>query len=361
MDDLFWASASRLDRLDEALELRRGLLQHGESDATSWRYINNLAATCMARFARDGRMADLHAAVTAWKRLYEMLPNSSEDMPAILHNLAEALTDLGSATETTGPLYEARSLLREALHHPATSSEFLRPRIERAYADALLAESGTHDSLPSRNARAALARQYAEAAFSGASNTGIELQRTRVTLANALVAEAEVTSDLSLARTACEHYSEAIRNLDAGSPNQVSYRCALASTRLLVARGTNDAEDVNRAITDARLVWDPAIFDGVVIDRVRFALQFGRWAVERHDYPAAVDTLNRAMVDLLKMIPNQLGRRDKEAWLAIARTVPDLAAYADVRLGLLPEAIVAMESGRAVLLTEALSRRTPFG
>ena len=355
MDDLYWASGRRLDRLDEAFELRHGLLRHGEGDERSWRYLNNVAATCMARFTRDGRTADVQTAVSLWQRLRAVLPDASEDKPAVLHNLGEALVELAAASMTVEPLGEARAVLEEALRHPAGMSEYLRPRIERSYADALLIEPDTPGDRSERQTRVATACRFAKAALDGASRTGLEVDRAGVTYANALVAAAKGRGDLSLARSACEQYLRAIENIDPGSPNQVPYRCALATTLIWIARATDDADDVARAVAAAHLVWEQGVHGGVVIDRLRFALTYARWAVDCRDYPEAVEALRRGMANLLGVIPGQLNRRDKEAWLAVARVLPVLSAYANVQLGRLRDAAVAVEAGRAVLLAEALA------
>jgi hypothetical protein len=173
-----------------------------------------------------------------------------------------------------------------------------------------------------------------------------------VTYANALVAAFELGGDLTLARTACDHYARAVQQVEPGSPNQVSYRCALASTWISIARATNDAGDVAVAVAAARLVWDGGAH--VVLDRLRFALEYGRWALERFDYQEAAETFSRGLASMSNVLPSQLNRRDKEVWLKVAQTMPVLAACTHAALGRLRDAAVAVEAGRAVLLAEAL-------
>lgn len=77
-----------------------------------------------------------------------------------------------------------------------------------------------------------------------------------------------------------------------------------------------------------------------------------RW----NDMADAAEAYERATRALHRLVVTQLDRDDKQSWLRQTREVTTRAAYALAKTGRLEEAMVAFESGRAMMLSEALER-----
>ncbi|MGH3407115.1 MAG: CHAT domain-containing protein [Streptosporangiaceae bacterium] len=78
------------------------------------------------------------------------------------------------------------------------------------------------------------------------------------------------------------------------------------------------------------------------------------WASRRGAWCEAAEAGELAVSAMVRLFQNQYGRPHKEAWLAASSGVPALAAYALAMAGEPARAAVALESGRALLLSEAL-------
>lgn len=84
--------------------------------------------------------------------------------------------------------------------------------------------------------------------------------------------------------------------------------------------------------------------------------RWGQWASANAQWSDAARAYGYARQAATGLFRRQLLRRHKEAWLREAQGLPAQAAYALTRAGDPDEAVVAVESGRAQLLSEALER-----
>jgi len=86
------------------------------------------------------------------------------------------------------------------------------------------------------------------------------------------------------------------------------------------------------------------------------ARNWGNWAFERQSWEEAVQAYGYAQQASERLVQIQLVRRSKESWLHETQGLPARASYVLARTGDLPSAVVALEEGRALLLSEALER-----
>src|SRR5207302_2902520 len=96
---------------------------------------------------------------------------------------------------------------------------------------------------------------------------------------------------------------------------------------------------------DGSLEW--ALGAGIVLARWESSL--GAWSRATSAYAKALEAVNR-------LFRIQLLRDQKEAWLSDSQGLPSEAAVALVRSGDVAGAILALESGRGMLLSESLDR-----
>jgi hypothetical protein len=93
-----------------------------------------------------------------------------------------------------------------------------------------------------------------------------------------------------------------------------------------------------------------------VREGLRAARNWGRWAEERRAWTEAAEAFELAINVAERLFRTQLVPEHKEVWLRETRAVPAGAAYAMTQSGNVATAALAMERGRALLLSETLER-----
>jgi hypothetical protein len=83
---------------------------------------------------------------------------------------------------------------------------------------------------------------------------------------------------------------------------------------------------------------------------------WGMWAADRGAWQEAAEAGGCGLEAMTRLFRTQLVREHKEAWLQAAIGLPTHAAYALARSGDAKAAAVALERGRALLLSEVLER-----
>lgn len=353
--DLFVSSEQALDRLDQAIAMAKSLLEHGREDPDSWHYTNTLASALHMRFLHTGGITDVERACQLMEECVAAVPPEHPRRPEVLFNMAQAQMEYHRIAPSARALALVRGALDEALEHPGIDSEYVRPRVQLALSEAILASrSAPHESLDRREADRAVA--LARAALESALRTGLERERVRVALANALVATYEIGGGLTPLRQACGQYGKALEETTGHSLNRVPYRCAHASALRRVAEATRDVEDEVAASQAYRSIWrEPTAAQGHV-DLVFAAREWGLWCLRRDANVEAIEAFTRGLAATRLTLPAQQVRSHKELWLVAARDIPLHLGLAHVRRGEARAAALAVETGRAVLLAEAALR-----
>ncbi|MEA3341470.1 MAG: CHAT domain-containing protein, partial [Chloroflexota bacterium] len=163
------------------------------------------------------------------------------------------------------------------------------------------------------------------------------------------------TGELSDLARAIEVYEQAVEQTPTGSPDLPSRLNNLGTgLRARYAR-TGELSDLARAIE----VYETACQkgqDAALEEALRAARNWGGWASEREEWAEAGRAYDYGMAAIERLYRVQLTRRAKETWLREARGLPTHAGYAHARAGNSTNAVLALERGRARLLSEVLER-----
>jgi CHAT domain-containing protein/tetratricopeptide (TPR) repeat protein len=150
-------------------------------------------------------------------------------------------------------------------------------------------------------------------------------------------------------------YRQAVDANPPGLRQQAVCLGALAVTLHDRYEHTGKIEDLDEAVTilqkalDVSRTWDPGL-------ALTYAQNLGGWAFQRLAWQEAVDAFGEAMSIVDALCEVQLLRSDKHNLLSSAQVLYAAAAYSMARLGDLRGAVLAMETGRARVLTEMLDR-----
>jgi CHAT domain-containing protein len=152
-------------------------------------------------------------------------------------------------------------------------------------------------------------------------------------------------------RRSIEHYRRAIELTAAGEPERASRLYNLGRALSAPGPGFAEAEGVDAfrqacaAGLSAGLEWALAS-----------SRTWGQAAAERERWDEAAEALQPGLEAVDRLFRRQLSRDEKETWLSRARGVAADAALALAMIGKPADAAVALERGRAYLLSEVLER-----
>lgn len=172
---------------------------------------------------------------------------------------------------------------------------------------------------------------------------------------NATLAMYEETKEAAYLSRSIAHYREAIELTDPLAPELASryYNLGQARQRAYERDAIeSNAELVGSAYSaackaglEAGLEWALAA-----------ALHWGDWALTYRKWEEAASGYRYALDAVDKLFRRQLGRDEQEMWLAQVRGLPAHAAYALAQAGQGADAAMAIERGRAFILSEVLER-----
>jgi tetratricopeptide (TPR) repeat protein len=172
---------------------------------------------------------------------------------------------------------------------------------------------------------------------------------------NALKAAWRATGDPELGERAVSQYRESLRLTAENAPERASREYNLAGSLHRQCVENSDTALIGEAVSAFRR----AVHHGLN-SSLEWALsaahQWGAWAVARESWDEAGAAYAQALDAVDRLFRIQLLRADKETWLAESQGLPAEAAYAMVRAGRAKEAVVALETGQSLLLSEILER-----
>lgn len=177
---------------------------------------------------------------------------------------------------------------------------------------------------------------------------------------NALASAWRATGNDQLGEMAVEHYRMSLRLTAEDAQERASRAYNLGSTlqaRIATSRGGS--------VDEAVAAYRDAVHHGLDTSlewALTAARQWGSWAVARGCWEEACTAYTSALEATERLFKVQLLREDKETWLTESQGLSSNAAYALFRAGRQEEAVVALEAGRSLLLSEALEGdRTSLG
>jgi hypothetical protein len=343
---------SRCAAREGALDIIEALLADMPPAAPGWAHAQRVHGMALWReYQRTGDLARLDAAIRSWQAVLEALPGTDAERPAALNGVAAGLQQRAAHFRDPAEADRAVRIAREALAAcPAGAPD--RAITWNTLGHALLVryrltKSGADLNEAVEAWRACLAATSREAAVwpSHAASLGNGL-RERAAALSASRRETDLREAAQLHRAAAEalegtlelpgqlvNLGMSLHGLAAEVKDPAAYLAALHAFRR--AAGLAQVTSPPQAL-DAALAWHRLAVDGVP------------------DWPEAAEAAEAALAALRALLPAQLSRSDKEAWLLTSVGMAAAAARAHCAAGQLPAAVVAMESGRGMLLNEVL-------
>ena len=275
-------------------------------------HLVNLGVALRQRYARSGELSDLDEAIAQWREAYDISSTDTAGLPSerlsVLIGLSVALLDRHRHTRDGGHLQEAVDRVREAWAL-ASSSTGVDVNIANCLATTLLnrywQDGDPHD--------------LDEA----------ELVLRRAADADQSSVHGQMFLPSTLARVLGHRYDNAVAGGEPADPDE-----ARSLFRRAVTAGL--AANPELARVDSQ-VW-------------------GEWAARRNSWREAAEAYGYGLQAMERLFRAQLTRTTKELRLRDVQGLAVAAAYALAKSGDAVSAAVALERGRALILSEALER-----
>jgi CHAT domain-containing protein/predicted negative regulator of RcsB-dependent stress response len=346
-----YARTGELEDLAGAIEAyEQAVEQAPNSSPKQVTLLTNLGNGLKARYTRTGDLEDLIRAIEAYEQAVEQAPSGSPDLPGYLNNLGNGLRSRYARSRDLEDLARAIEVHKQAVEQTPSGSSDL-PMYLNNLGVSLKARYARMEE-PGDLARAIEAYEQAvEQAPSGSFNRLMYLNN----LGNGFRDRYTRTGDLEDLARAIEAYEQAVDQTSSGSPRQAAILNNLGNGLKGRYARSGELEDLVRAIE----AYEQACQTGqnlAIEVALRAARSWGDWASEREEWAEAGRAYGYGMTAIERLYRVQLTRRAKETWLREARGLPARSAYALVRAGDLTNAVLALERGRARLLSEILER-----
>jgi CHAT domain-containing protein/tetratricopeptide (TPR) repeat protein len=384
-----WNSAGREADLDAAVDHFAQALAIGAeraSDASR----TNLATTLIARYDRMGNSDDLTRATELLER--SVANREPDDLPpwlatalasALLYQFQRAgdLADLDrSITLLTGPAAFTLDPLEQA-HRLSTLGNALSDRyavggdlrdldasidcLEQAL-DARPPGTGPARASALANLGASLRERFRERGEREDIDKAIKLQQEAVSLAphvlgyhNNLALAYSQRSRVTNSRTdldlAIAGHLRVLSHTAEASPDLPGYLTNYAAELRMRGELTRSVTDLETAI-EAYLSACRLGLETNIELALRAAFDWATWAAARGSWEEAAQAYQYGLAASDRLVRTQLARGRKEMWLRSAQELPTRAAFALAKADRLDEAVLTVERGRALLLSEHLER-----
>ena len=330
-------STGDLDAAVAALERATEL-----APANPW-YQADLAVALRARFTAHGDRDDARRSRELHEQALAGVADGAPDRWRLLQNAGAASAAEPSATD---PVAQARAVA-EATPHDARA----RPARLGALAGRLL------DSFDRSLDLALLteAMEVSEEALRLAGRGSVDRPSLLGGLAHALVLRYAIAGDEAALEQAIATAQSAVDAAPEAAAERGTFALTLAQAWSLQAGRSGAGDDVERAsaafraATELGGLHDPGA-------GLRAGRAWGAWAAEEQRWPEAAEAFAVALGAAEDLYRRQVGRADREAWLRLAPGLPGDAAFACARAGSGERAVLALERGRARMLSDALDR-----
>jgi tetratricopeptide (TPR) repeat protein len=347
--NLFHRTGDRQDLEDSIAAARRAADAAPAAGQTRARAINSLGNSLLARFKLLGELDDLDAAIATCEEAVRLVPERSPDRPGFLNNLANGYANRYRWSRSADALVDARSAYGEALElTPSDSPDF--PLYMNNWANVVADIYGLTDEL--KDLEAAI-EAYAVAAE--ATERGSPLRPVRLSnLGVVLWQRYDRTRDRGDLDMSVEAHDEALELAAPSAPERPMWLGEFGRALRSRHEESGDPSDLERGVEALR-----QSSRGVDVDpssALGAANTWVSWAIEREAWDEAVEAYHLGIEAARLMLRRQLRRGQKEAWLGRARDLAAQGAVAFASSSDLEQAALALESGRALLLSEALER-----
>ncbi len=336
--------------LERAIDIcQRALDELPETSPHLRQLLGNAATLLRERYLRTGAMLDLTTAEKLQRRACALSAGDLHDLPGMLGNLGIILKESSGKRDDPGVLSEAIQVLQKSLDlTPAESIE--RPSRLNNLA-AVLLERYQRDHDPED-------LDAAERLLTEAVASSFQTSRVHVlslgNLASLLRQRSSVTKSIHDLDRSIAYCQEALALPTLGAADALSYEANLAGSfadRFLLSHDPADRTKANqlwRHVADTSLEDAPVLCLHVADVWCRFSFESDDWKEATEAYlrvGEASDRLARAQLPLWRY-----------AWVDQIQGTASIAGVSFAKLGMLPEAVAALEGGRAKLISGLMKR-----
>ncbi len=307
----------------------------------------NLGAALHEMYDSTGQISVLDQAIIVQQQL---LDRPGEWLPERLLNLGVSLLARFRRRRATSDLDQAITLFEEVYRSAASPIE--RASALNSQANGLSLRHDLTGSLADVDQSISLREQAIAVALSGS----IDLALYRANLGVDLLKRFELSGAGADLDRAIDEQRRALRDAPAGSADGPRLLAGLADSLARRSDLGSDGEDAAETHATYRRVVEQGV-DVLPEQALAAALRWGGWAAKLEQWSEAATTYRFGLAALTRQIARQEQRSDKESWLGDAAGLPASAAVAHTRVGDLAGAVTMLDSGRAMLLTDALRRR----
>jgi CHAT domain-containing protein len=322
----------------------------GEARYRTARYRTALSVALGRLYAGTGQLEHLDRAIAEQQAAIERSSEGAIELPAWLNNLAGSLNLRHRVTGEPGDLDQAIEIYQAAVSlqtEDKTDAALLYGNLGSSHLQRY-DETGAPDDLDT--AIALLERAVAAAERLGSAE---QVLRENSRLAGALASRYKRDRRLEDLNRAVAGHERAATGLPAGINEQLTSLLSFAADLTHRHDLQGEAADRERASDAFRRGCRAALERGPEL-ALRGARNWGNFAAGLGAWSDAAEAGRLALDATRRLFVAQALRPHREAWLGTAQGLPAKTAYALAKIGDLDGAVVAVEQGQALLLSEAL-------
>jgi CHAT domain-containing protein len=319
-------------------------------------YLTDLGTAYRLRYLRTGQLRDLERAIANVDEAVALTSPGAPTQAALLTIRGLLSLDAYNQTGLVAAVSDGIDDLAEAVDALSPSAP-RRPDCQASLAGALILRSelsALTADIQADDDDIGNAVDLLESALSLTTDEAVMRPQYLGALGDARLSRYRQAGDPADLDAAIELLDEAWRSSQVTGRGTLADRLARAR-RLRWAFGCEDA-DLHRAVElyDQATQPGPGLGPGQIAET---ALEWGRWALDREEWPEAALAYRRCLESLIVLLPANAARHHKETWLEPAAEVPSRVAYACAMAGDPVTAVALFERGRGFLLNEATGWR----
>jgi tetratricopeptide (TPR) repeat protein len=347
-----YANTGKTTYLEQATNEARRAMDLG-SKAQAGNYRNNYAGALWREYQQQHDLLALDTAIVLQRDTVRNTSEGSPDLPERLHNLGTFLLERASRVGSDDDLIESIEY-----HEKAVASS----PVDAPSRDIFLAGLGIayrFRAIKAENAEAMhLAIATLEKAAAAPQDSALAAAQADSNLAIALIdRHAFEGNDADLDR-AVELLTRAVRDVPSDSPDRPLHLNSLGIALRRRYRLSMRQLDLENGITAFREAARSSTSGHNRALAMLVARNWAEWASERTSWSETGEALENGVRSLQGLSSIQIRQGDKEAWLRQADDLSSWGALAFARGGQVHKAVELLESGRSLILSEALERDT---
>lgn len=319
-------------------------------------YRGNLGCALQDRYERLGDLGDLEEAIRLFRDAVRHTPDDSPELALRLDNLGQGLHARHRLNGKPSDVDEAVECFEKAVRSTPAGSHDLavrRNNLGLGLHDRYVLHRDRQDLDAADGDRPDL--DAAVQAFrSAAAGAGVAARAAYLNnLGSCLLERHAAGSDLADLEEAVECCSLAVKLTPADSPDRPVRLGATALALRERYRRTESLIDLDQAVEAFRASATASI-ETALSYALTITREWAGFATDREVWPEAAEAARLMMQAWQGLVDAQLALDDKQTRLRDALGLPAVAGYALARAGFHAEAALALERGRAVVLSERL-------